>query len=172
MNKDTLVGIVGSVILVAAMVIVFAYERSNAVATDDGAPDDMAATFNNHTVAGSVGVGASDTKMDNFTVDGPTNVTFLLTWSATNGRDTLRLTVMPPPGSEMVEGATSEASDEGTISLRVAVPAGGWASGEWTVKVDFTEANPDSLPGGIDPPVPPPMSTDSSVSYSVAVSSA
>jgi hypothetical protein len=162
-NKDTVIGIVGSALLVAAMVVVFAYERANAqVATGE----DLEPAIAQSSLSGSVAVGSSDTKTANITAVGPANVTFHLSWSANNGRDTLRLTVTPPPGSGM-QASTSTPSDSGDITVTIPVPAGTENAGNWTVKVDFTAAAPDPLPGGIPPPAG--GMTDASVSYEVAV---
>lgn len=166
MNKDTLIGIVGSVLLVAAMVIVFAYERANAEVASDG-DDDLVASIAQASLGGSVAVGASDTKTNNITAVGPSNLTFTLTWTASQGSDTLRLTVTAPSGSTGISAMTSPAEDDGSITVKVPIPADYAGQGLWSVKVDFTQATPDSLPGGVSPPVG--GMTDSSVSYTVAV---
>lgn len=159
-----MVGIVGSSLLVAAMVVVFVYERANAQGLEDD--EDLAASIAQSTLSGTVNVGSSDTKTDNITAVGPSNVTFTLTWTASQGSDTLRLTVTPPSGSGLAP-MTSTAEDDGSISLRITVHAEHESQGLWSVKVDFTAATADPLPGGIPPPAG--GMTDSSVSYSVAV---
>lgn len=166
MNKDTLIGIVGSVVLVAAMVVVFVYERANAEVADD-TDDNMVASIAQASLSGSVAVGASDSKTNDITAVGPSNLTFTLAWSAAQGSDTLRLTVTPPSGSEGLNTMTSQAENDGSIKLTVQIPAGHASHGNWTVKVDFTQATPDPLPGGISPPMG--GMTDSNVSYTVAV---
>lgn len=170
MNRDTVVGIVGAVILVTAMVGVFYYERSVA-ATPNGEGDGGPATNSTSgpIVSGTVAVGATDSKLANVTATSARNVTFTLTWTATNGADTLQVTVAPPTGSGIMEGAVSEPSDSGEIVVTVEVPEGATPTGEWKIDVTFTQATPDPLPGGIPPPTPPPNSTDASVDYSVAV---
>lgn len=165
-NRDTVVGIVGSSLLVAAMVVVFVYERANAEALDDEGEGDLTAAIAQSKLSGTVNVGSSDTKTDNITAVGPSNVTFTLTWTASQGSDTLRFTVTPPSGSDLAP-MTSSAENDGSISLRVTVPANHESQGLWSVKVDFTAATADPLPGGIPPPAG--GMTDSSVSYSVAV---
>lgn len=171
MNRDTVVGIVGSAILVAAMVGVFWYERSVAP-VGDAAPTDAGGdpATPPSPVAGTVALGETATTLVNVSSANATvrNVTFQLTWSATNGRDTLKLTVAPPPGSGILEGAISEPTDSGDVSVTVQVPEGATAVGVWEVKVEFVRADPDPLPGGVPPPTPPPNSTDESVAYSVA----
>lgn len=172
MNKDTIVGIIGAAVLIAAMIGVFAYERSMAAATAaDGseADDGMGAVLEGPTLTGTVAVGQDDTQTANLDAGDVGNVTFRLTWEATNGRDTLKFSVVPPAGSGL-DGATSEPTDSGDATLTIRVPEGADASGTWQVTVEFTEATPDPLPGGVPPPVPPPGSTDASVSYTVTTS--
>lgn len=159
-----MVGVVGSSLLVAAMVVVFVYERANAEVLDE--EDELTAAIAQASLSGTVGVGLSDTKTDNITAVGPSNVTFTLTWSAEQGTDTLKLTVTPPSGSGMGMVA-SVAEDDGSITVRVTVPDGYAAQGNWTVKVDFLSAEPDTLPGGVSPPAG--GMTDDSVGYKVAV---
>lgn len=167
MNKDTVIGIVGSVILVTAMVVVFVYERNNVQATPDVAtpPTTHVAVAS---LSGSVAVSKSDSKMDNITAVGSTDIKFHLTWTATNGKDTLKLTVAPPKGN--LTAASSTPTDSGDVTVTVHVPAGTVVRGDWTVQVDFTTATPAPLPGGIQPPAG--GMTDSTVSYTVAVAAA
>lgn len=170
MNRDTVVGIVGSAILVAAMVGVFWYERS--VAQVGEAPDDAGGNpvAPPSPVTGTVELGETATSLVNVPAANASvrNVTFRLSWTAENGRDTLKLTVAPPPGSGIPEGGMSEPADTGDVSVTVRVPEGATAVGVWEVKVEFVRADPDPLPGGLPPPTPPPNSTDGSVDYSVA----
>lgn len=161
MNKDTVIGIVGSALLVAAMVVVFAYERANAQVAD---PDELTASVAQSTLSGTANVGQSDTKMDNITAPAGTNVTFKLTWTQGNGPDTLKITATPPAGSG-ITAKSSPNENDGSITLVVAVPMD--AVGDWSVKVDFVSAQGGTLPGGIANPNAP---ADTSVSYSVAVS--
>ena len=163
MNRDTAVGIAGAVLLVAAMVVVFAYERDNAQASS-AAP--VAAHLANAKLTGSVARGASDSKTDHIAQAGPANVTFHLTWTATNGKDTLTITATPPPGSGL-KAATSQATDSGSASVTVPIPANQASDGNWTIEVDFAQATPAPLPGGVSPPVG--GMTDASASYTVDV---
>lgn len=169
MNRDTTIGIVGCAILVAAMIGVFTYERATAQASGAGIAT-RSVPIVGPTVDGSVQLGKSDTKIANITATSATNVTFHLTWQATNGKDSLKITVAPPTGSGITEGAVSGAQDSGDISVTVRVPAGASPAGGWQVKVEFTNAAPAAMPGGIQPPTPPPNSTDASVTYHVATS--
>lgn len=168
MNRDTVVGIVGAVILVTAMVGVFYYER-NVAATPTTGDDGPATNTTGPTATGTVAVGATESKLLNVTSATARNITFTLTWTATNGADTLQLTVAPPTGSGILEGAISDPSDTGTITVTVAVPEGANPVGEWKADVTFEQANPDPLPIG-PPPVTPPNSTDASVDFEIAVS--
>ena len=171
MNRDTLTGLVGVLVLAGAMVGVFFYERGTAQAAGIGAPDDAdAATIPTElSLKGTATLGEVDTQIVTLTQATATSVTFRLSWTATNGKDTLKLTVAPPTGSGITEGGASEPTDTGEITLSVVVPAGASPAGGWEVKVEFVSAQPDPLPGGIPPPTPPPGSTDASVSYTVDV---
>lgn len=167
MNRDTLVGIVGCVVLVGAMVGVFWYERSTAeAAAAPGTVTEIAGP----TLDGTVGVGETATELAEFTATSARNVTFTLTWSATNGRDTLKLTVAPPTGSGITEGGMSQEEDDGHITLAVEVPEGASPQGPWEIKVQFVSAEPDPLPGGVPPPSPVPAQTDASVDFTVETS--
>jgi hypothetical protein len=171
MNRDTLTGLVGALVLIAAMLGVFFYERGVAEDAGIGAPGDADATpgFSAITLRGTATLGEVDTQIANVTATTPTSVTFHLAWTATNGADTLQLTVAPPTGSGITEGGASEPSDTGEISLTVEVPEGASPAGGWEVKVEFVSARPDPLPGGIPPPTPPPGSTDATVAYTITV---
>lgn len=173
MNRDTVIGIVGAAILVTAMVGVFYYER-NAAPVGPGAATGTAGNMTGPSVTSSVAVGQTDTKIVNLTQTTAANVTFHLTWTATNGRDTLKLTIAPPTGSGITQGAVSEPSDTGDITVTVPVPAGANPSGGWEVKVEFTSASPGNV-GPATPPVQPPSpvpvgQSDANVDYQVAVS--
>lgn len=165
MHRDAVVGVVGAVVLVVAMVGVFSYERARAPGLDgegESLGDEAGPTLE-----GSVQVGKSDVKVANVTATSASNVTFHLTWKATNGKDTLKLTVAPPTGSGIEEGAVSEAVDSGEVTVTVRVPPGASPEGGWQVTVEFVKATPAALPGGVPPPTPPPGSTDASVAYKV-----
>jgi hypothetical protein len=164
MNKDTAIGIIGSVVLVAAMVVVFVYERNNPPAgTGDatGAENHIAMG----SLSGSVNVRSSSSMTDNITAVGPTNVTFHLHWTATNGRDSMQVSVTPPTGSN-VSAPASMAGDSGDLSITAHIVDGVTAWGNWTIKVDFTDASAMTLPGGVNNPT---AMTDSKVSYTIDV---
>lgn len=167
MNKDTWVGIIGAAILVTAMVAVFAYERGIAPSATAAA---AAANETMPTHDGSVALGATDTNVLAFTATGVVgNVTFHVTWKATNGKDTIHVEVAPPTGSGITQGA-QDMKDTGDVTLTVPVPAGATVLGGWQLKITFTQATPAPLPGGIPPPTPPPGSTDTNVSYHATTS--
>jgi hypothetical protein len=168
MNRDLVVGIVGALVLVAGMVGVFVYERNVAIAS--GLGQNGAAGGANVTIpslSGSLAVGKTDDKMVNVTnASGVTNLTFHLTWKATMGQDTLKILVKPPVGGGVTEGANPPQSSSGDITATVAVPAGVDPSGTWDVQVTFVSADAGTP---VPPPVPVPGTTDSSVSYNVAI---
>lgn len=165
MNKDTWIGIVGCFILVAAMVGVFTYERANAQAagTGPGTVTELAGP----TISDTVALGDTKTSLAEFNATSARNVTFTLMWSATNGRDTLKLSVAPPTGSGIMEGGVSPEEDDGEITLTVQIPEDASPQGAWEVKVEFVRAQPDPLPGGVPPPSPVPAQTDASVAFTV-----
>lgn len=169
MNRDTVIGIVGATILVLAMVGVFYYERGVAQEAGIGAGDDGAGGTTNTTlpsITGSVALGQTDSQLVNVTSSTATNVTFTLTWSGSTAQrqNTLKLTVAPPTGSGITEGAVSDPSSSGEITVTVAVPAGADPMGEWKADVEFVSSG-SGLPGGVSPP----GTTDSSVSYTLDV---
>lgn len=165
-NRDVVIGIAGAAILVVAMVGVFVFEHDNAQANTTGGASPAATA--GPTVTGSVAVGKNDVKIANVTATNATNVTFHLTWKATQGKDTLKLTVAPPTGSNITAGAVSEAKDTGDITVSVAVPTGANPAGGWKVQVDFVKADATPVGGVITPPTPA-GGTDASVSYTVAI---
>lgn len=170
MNRDVVTGVAGAIVLVAAMVGVFVYERNVAIAAGTAqTPPTGPLVLDGPGLEGEVALGATEDALLNLTTPGMTNVTFTLTWTATNGRDTLRLTVAPPTGSGVEEGAVSEPEDDGEITVTVAVPntspTGTLGAGDWKVSVEFVDASPDTV---VDPPVTPPGTTDASVSWRLA----
>lgn len=170
MNRDTLIGIVGCAVLVGAMVGVFWSERTTALAAGAGPGDGRVTGIAGPALEGAVAIGETKTELAQIDAATARNLTFTLTWSATNGRDTLKLTIAPPTGSGIPEGGMSEEEDDGEITVTVRVPEGASAAGQWEVKVQFVSAEPDALPGGIPPPDPLPAETDASVDYTVETS--
>jgi hypothetical protein len=174
MNKDTVIGIVGAVILVGAMVAVFVYER-NSPAAQQAAAAANGGAFSLVTAAGpsakdSVALGASKDATISIARQNLTNATFTLTWTAGSGKDTLSLMVMGPDG---LGSMTATKSDTGKVTVTVPIPNAAPTPGspttkgvgDWKVTVKFESADP-GLP--VSPPVNPPVGTDSSVSWSVS----
>lgn len=168
MHRDTVIGIVGVVILVAAMVGVFTYERGQAAGLT-GPDGTTPVTEAGPSLDGSVAVGATEDGTIQLNRTGMTNVTFTLKWTAANGVDTLRLSVAPSAQTQMTTGASSDAEDDGEITLTVAVPNtvanGAIGVGAWQVSVEFVSAA-TGLPA--EPPVPPPGTTDAQVAWTLS----
>lgn len=170
MHRDTVIGIVGVVILVAAMVGVFTYERGQAsnVIENGGAG---LTNMTGPSTEGTTALGASTDATLEFNQTGMTNVTFTLRWTPTNGVDTLRISIAPSADTGLTSGASSEAENDGEIVLIVPVEntaAGGELGvGPWQVSVEFVSAA-TGLP--VEPPVPPPNTTDSEVAWTVDTS--
>lgn len=164
MHRDTVIGLVGVVILVAAMVGVFSYEQGQATGLT-AVPALALANATLPEASGTVAVGATDSQLVNVTPANVTRVTFTVSWTgggqATN---TVNVTVRPPAGLE--EGGMAE-SDSGSVTVTVLVPndrptSGPLAlgSGEWKVDVTFVgSAGP--APGGL------PVLTDDSLAYTI-----
>lgn len=152
MDRDVVVGIVGAVVLVAAMVGIFFYERSVApVADADGGGAATNAT--SASASGTTAVGESTTETV-FLSGG--NATFTLTWTpGQQSTDTLGITVTAPDGTQSapVEGSTSP------LEVALAGPAG-----NWTIEVAFVSASGPA--GGVGPAAG--VGADTSVSWDVA----
>lgn len=111
MKKDLVVGIVGTIILVAAMVGVFKYEA------DRGGGQSWAVTWTEATAAGptldgTTQAGATTAEELNVTASNLTRVTFTLRWTdaENQGRgapDTFNLTVAGPDGATNASGEAS-----------------------------------------------------------------
>lgn len=167
MHRDTVIGIVGVVILVAAMVGVFTYERSQAGDLDGG----IGAGAANFTasLSGNAGIGEDNAYQEilNVNQSGLTNMTFTLTWTpGDTSVDTLRLIVAMP--NNMTH--ESEEENDGQITLPIEIPAGTDSAGDWQVTVVFVDAQVDSPAGPLDPPVDPAGAADTSVDVTVEVS--
>lgn len=178
MNKDTVVGILGAVILVAAMVGIFYYEGTQAptgVANGPGGPATNPSVRANLTTVdgpklssdGSQPAGPGVTKNVTINQSGVRKVEFTLTWTDDNsaapgGPDTLKLTVTPPSGA----GATakSDSKDTGTITLSFENLTAA-ASGQWAVTVEVTSTGDQAPP--VPSPIPLPIS-DTGNSWSLA----
>lgn len=169
MNRDTRIGVLGAFILITAMIGVFTYERSVALAVGIGPEETGAATTTlaGPAISGTTPVGDHSEETLTIATAGLTNVTFTLTWTAENGRDTLQLVVTPP--GESAQATQSEPEDDGEIALRVPVanPAadGTLGTGDWRVTIAFLSA---STGAPVEPPVAPPAGTDAQVDWALA----
>ncbi|HVL47683.1 MAG TPA: hypothetical protein VM889_03915 [Candidatus Thermoplasmatota archaeon] len=161
MNRDTVIGIVGAAVLIVAMVGVFVYERDRAAALlDDGDGGNLEiASLAGPEAQGVVKLGQSMEGKLNVTTHNLTKIDFTLAWKAAQGKDTLALTVTPPPGVA-TNSTLTMVSDSGTIVLTVDLanpkPARDHVTtgaGEWGFKVEFKKATgvaPDPVPVGKD----------------------
>lgn len=167
MNRDTVIGIVGVLILVAAMFGVFKYERDRA-ADALGGGDLATTTLAGPEASGTSPLGQSADATVALNQTGMVNVTFTLRWTPSAGVDTLRFSVAPSQATGMTEGAQSEAEDDGEITLTIPVnntgANGALGVGDWQVSVEFVSAS-TGLPA--EPPIAPPGSTDTQVSWTV-----
>jgi len=172
MHRDTVIGIVGVVILVAAMVGVFTYERGQAsgmLGPGGGATENVTGPSQTGTVA----VGASEDVDLALDQTGMTNVTFTLRWTPGNGVDTLVLHVAPSNGTGLATGYDSEPEDDGEITFTIPVnntaADGTLGVGAWRATVDFVSSSPSTPigPPPVSPPVAPPNTTDASVDFTV-----
>lgn len=168
MHRDTVIGIVGVVILVAAMVGVFTYERSQA---SDLGGDDGTSTGNfTASLSGTSPLGEENAEPQNMTVNitGITNMTFTLSWrpGQQTSVDTMRLVVVMP--NNMTQ--ESDPEDDGEITLTIPIPADADSAGEWQIVAAFVQADAAAPVVG-EPPVQPPGSTgrDTEVSWTLDV---
>lgn len=170
MHRDTIIGIVGVVILVAAMVGVFTYESGQAALADPGAF--QLAALTGPTLEGTVDVGESASDVLSVTQTNLTKLVFTLKWgSAQTSENTLQLLIAPANGTGLTEGVESEPESDGEITVELDVPnaeptSGPLAlgTGDYQVTVRFLRA---TAPGS---PLPPPAGTpglDTSVSWTL-----
>jgi hypothetical protein len=175
MHRDTVIGIVGVVILVAAMVGVFTYERGQASSL---AGDGGGATENvtGPSETGTVALGATEDVVLSMNETGITNVTFTLTWTPGAGVDTLVLRVAPSNATGITDGFESDPENDGEITIVVPVnntaADGQLGVGDWQVSVEFVSASPTTPvgPPPVSPPVAPPGTTDTQVGFEVSTS--
>jgi len=177
MHKDTVVGILGAVILVAAMVGIFYYEGTQVpggTSTVGGNGSTLRVNWTSVPVdgpqqQGSTNEGGSSDTSVSLNQTNITSIEFMLQWTddiPNSGPDHFRMTVTPPNGTNI-----SGADAEGDASFSVNIPVGSapnattasalqlaqWVStkgmGNWTVHIELTNAGDV----GQDPPVPPPV---------------
>lgn len=165
MHRDTVIGIVGVVILVAAMVGVFTYEKGQTAALASSGSFALA-NLTLPALTGQVALGETESQLVNVTTTNVTRVTFTVTWAASQAAtNTVNVTVRPPAGIEA--GGMAE-SDGGSVTLTIDVPNGQptsgpllLGSGEWKIDVAFVSST-GPAPGGL------PVLADESVAYEVA----
>ncbi|MHB8586007.1 MAG: hypothetical protein ACYDDF_09290 [Thermoplasmatota archaeon] len=182
MHKDTIVGIVGAVILVAAMVGVFLYERNSPAAEANGTSGSTSgalvlANLSGAGASGTVAVQKTTTQMVNLGFKNMTKATFTVKWTpGSTSSDTVQVTVTPPVGGGNSTGVTST-NGSATITINVPNPKPSGAAeaagiGNWTVAVNFMSAQATTQAGSV-PPIPgapgTPL-TDSSLSFQVTSS--
>ena len=150
MNRDTVIGIVGAVILVAAMVGVFQYERTRA-------PDSLSGlvlqTVPIANATGATVVTATSEEAINVTQANMTNVTFALKWTvpppapgAPASQATVSLEIVPPPGVNATGERAAQAAS-GSVEVKLQLPNPKPASGPvtlgmggWTAKIKFVSS--------------------------------
>lgn len=172
MHRDTVIGIVGVVILVAAMVGVFTYERGVA-ANLLPAGGFTAAELAGPGLDGTTPAGGETAEVLSIAQTNMTKISFTLTWAnAQTSENTLQLVVAPASGTGLSEGVESEPESDGEITVELLVPNDEPTSGplalgvgDYEVTVRFVGATP---PGPLSP-APLPV-TDSEVSWALATS--
>ncbi|MGQ0536878.1 MAG: hypothetical protein ACT4PT_12510 [Methanobacteriota archaeon] len=157
MNRDTVIGIAGAAILVAAMAAVFYYEGTNAPTGLGGDGEIVTSSVTVGDLSGSLGEGETANEAVNVSQHNLTKVEFVLTWSDDDNTDadsfTLRVT---SPG-----GVSREASgDSGTVTVTfdgVNPTPNGTAVhgmeglGEWQVEVTLDSAGDGPAGAPIQP---------------------
>lgn len=187
MNKDTVVGILGAVILVAAMVGIFYYEGTQAPGATGtpggggaGGAGSGAFRLANATLTGGSGNLAAGGTQDisvNVTQQNVASTTFTLTWTdeanlPQNAPDEFRIVVTPPGGGAPREatGTTSPltvsfTNVNGQPASATAAPSTN-GTGTWMVTVELVTVG---QPGGLPLPGQVPVS-DQGNSFDLAAS--
>lgn len=171
MHRDTVIGIVGVLILVAAMIGVFSYERNQAAQGGD-ISGFVLANLTGPSLDGDVALGAEDAQTLTINQTNLTRIVFTLTWTpGATSTDTLQLIVAPANGTGLQNGTESAAESDGEITVELLVPneapvSGPLAlgAGDYQVTVRFVSA---TLSGAPTTPVPPPAGVDQNVAYRV-----
>lgn len=151
MHRDTVVGLVGAVLLVAALVGIFFYEARNAPATDTGAFATVAEEGPG--VQGDpIGEGATGEHDLEIDAQGLAAIDFVVVWNDDNGDpDVFQVRVLGPGGVSR----TSETEDDGEIRVRFeglnASPSGTNGTGVWHVTVELVDAIGTTTPLGEAP---------------------
>ena len=175
MKKDLVIGIVGTLILLTAMVGVFRYEAAQRGASFDVTWQTL--DVDGPGLDGGTNEGESTTGSLNLTRANLTKVSFVLEWTddqANTAPDEFNLTVTAPDGrTYSTSGATSpltltveglspvpqdarllgsdEAAARDQANRQFTSSAG---MGAWNVTVTLVQAGDTTAPGGVAPPVP------------------
>lgn len=189
MKRDTIVGIVGAVALIAAMAGIFQYEKSQPASTLGSKAFDVAWAIeeaNGPTTTAATPLGETTETTVEVAQANLTRAKFTVTWTAQQGTDTLRVVVTPPAGSGLAPGETRADSGEAVVEIEIPneVPpefrmfanSEGEArarlaaqntqtlgTGTWTIAVTFEEAS-----GVVPVPGLPPVGADTEVQWDVA----
>ncbi|MHB8605144.1 MAG: hypothetical protein ACYDCK_07775 [Thermoplasmatota archaeon] len=184
-----LLGVIGAVVLLAAMVGVFWYEGSGGASTIGSksfAVSWASADNPGPSGKGTSNLGASGEAQVNVSTPNLTRLAFTVTWAATNGKDTVKVTITPPagvPGGNRTFGPASSGRADIAFDLPTTLPATSTifadteslalarlapthtatlGEGAWKVVVAFTDAS------GVDPlPMGPPLQQDQTVAWDV-----
>jgi hypothetical protein len=187
MNKDTVVGILGAVILVAAMVAIFYYEGTQApagTATGGGGNLPPGTTFRETSAAGPSASGNAQggTPAEGDIMVNATNVTaieFTLTWiddvpdpTTASGNDEFSVTITTPDNRSL----PAVTSNNGTATVLVrplcgvpngTIPAGPCMTG--TGRYHYSvEVTPQGAAAPVPAPVPLPGVADGGNDFSIA----
>ena len=171
MHRDTVIGIVGVFILVAAMVGVFSYERGQAAnILGDGAL--LLTNLTGPALEGTADVGAEATDTLSIAQANLTKITFTLTWSAgQTSENTVELLIAPANGTGLTEGVSAGPESDGEITVDLLVPNAEPTSGplttgvgDYQVTVRFVSASANGAPVGV--PGGTPL-TDGSITWNL-----
>lgn len=189
MKRDTIIGIAGAVLLVAAMAGIFKFEGSQPASSLGSAAFDVAwttADANGPTTTASTPLGDTTETLLDISQTNLTRAKFTVTWTPTQGTDTLRVVITPPEGSGLGRNETTADSGEAAIEFDVpnALPpefrlfandedqarsrvaeqnTKTVGTGEWTIAVTFESAS-----GVVPVPGLPPVGADTEVQWDVS----
>lgn len=121
LNRDTLVGIVGAAILVAAMAGIFWYEGTRGAGTTGSFRFDVewaTAAENGPQTSGNLAEGESTDETVAIEREGLASVDFVLVWTDSVGTgDTFKVTVTSPTGETKTAEATNDGGAEGEAKV-------------------------------------------------------
>lgn len=189
MKRDTIVGIVGAVALIAAMAGIFQYEKSQPASTLGSKAFDVAWAIedaNGPTTTAATPLGETTEATLEIAQANLTRAKFTVAWTPQQGTDTLRVVVTPPAGSGLSPGETRADSGEAVVEIELpnevppdfrmfanseaeaharlaAQNTQSLGTGTWTIAVTFEEAS-----GVVPVPGLPPVGADTEVQWDVA----